>query len=561
MRRTQPQLGEVLLQQGAISEQQLMQAVQFHRDKGCRLGEALIRLGLCSDVHIARALAAQLDMPFVDLAKTPPVPAALQQLSKEKAAQWGVVPVRIEGQRLVVAARNPFDFTLDETVRRETGYPVLVVYAAESQIADALARYERLTLWSRPESGTRRASLPVHTNIRTLPRMAVRGAVRTGAQTGSADTTAAFIQQVLARGATEIYFACTAEGVEVRCRAEGALFRHAALPGAPGAALVAQVKAHCGIDPQASGPAHAGSWILELGEERVKLGCTSLRTTDGEILSLRVLSPAPAPVPLGELGLDPETVDRLAALLAERRGLLLVCGPAQSGRSTVLRSMLAHCRQDDCHVLTVEAEPELPLRGAQQLLPASRAPGAAARLVRAALDQKPDILLIDDVMDAETAAAACEWAATGRLVLASISAADALGGVARLLDLDIAPAGAGAALSAAIGLRLVPTVCPACAERVELPSEAAGEGWRRGRGCDACAYRGVRGQALLHELLVIDDDFRRLLTRGVLPSRLARFAARRGYRTLREKALRAACGPIEADSLPRPAPPPALAAP
>src|SRR5688572_2670571 len=147
------QLGLILLGHSVISDEQLQRALEYQKEKGCGLGDALLELDFCSEVDVARALAEQNDIPFVDLSTTPPTPQALRLISREVAVEYGVVPVRIEGPRLLIAARNPYDFRLDDVLKKAASMPVLMASAAESQIKDVLNRYDEMKFAPTPRTG------------------------------------------------------------------------------------------------------------------------------------------------------------------------------------------------------------------------------------------------------------------------------------------------------------------------------------------------------------------------------------------------------------------------
>jgi general secretion pathway protein E len=292
--------------------------------------------------------------------------------------------------------------------------------------------------------------------------------------------------------------------------------------------------------------------LLESDGEKIKLACSAARTADGELLALRLMPPMTEVRPLASLALAPETLEALRRALQARAGLVLAAGPAQSGRTTALYSMLHHVEDDTLNVVSLERDAELPIRGVRRLLPPSGGAGGPARQLRAALQQNPDVLLLDELADAESTTLACEYAAGGRLVLAGIAAPHALAAVSRLMDVGVPPPSLAAGIGAVLALRLCARVCPACAVPCPAPTpECAGE-WRTARGCDACGYRGAAGRVAVHEVLVPDDDLRYLIARRVLPSLMARCLRKRGFRSLRDDALaKGAAGLIAPDELER----------
>ena len=538
-----PQLGRILLRHGAISEDQLNRALQYGQDKGCRLGEALIALGVCSEVHVARALAEQLSMPFVDLDETPPARNALQLLPKKLAQEFGAVPVRFEGSRLVVAARNPFDFRLDDLLRKATGTSVLVVCGCDSQLVSALQRYDDLLSWQVPKQAAAASNNKLSAQFhRSLANRAK------ATEESTADTGQNLIVEAVQKGATEIHFEPERDSLRVRGRIEGQMVTLSTLPRGMVRTVLMRMKTMCGMETGEERAAQEGTCHLAIDGARVPFRAFTLPSVRGESIVFRVANPDAHVRSLDDLAFAPEVRTGVLRALTDGRGLFVVTGPARCGKTTTLYSLLAQLQAEERHVVAVENVVEENLAAVRQIQVGRASNQSLADPLRAALKQGPDVVLIEELHDAETLQVACEAASAGRLILAGVPGGSAVGALTRLMTMEVAPELVAGSLSVVLAQRLMPRVCDSCGTdfdadaRLErdlerccgpLPHTAL----RKGVGCDACDYRGTRGSVAVHEFLCLDEDLRYLLARRIMPSRLERRLRRRGCRTLAMDAM------------------------
>lgn len=515
-----PPLGSLLQRHGIISDRQLQGALEHQRARGGKLGEALIALGLCSELDIARVLAEQVEIPFVDLRQTPPTSQALSLVSEATARAHSAVPVRVDGRRLLVAARNPFDIRIDEVMRRVTSLSVVVAAAVESQIQDVLARYEELKGQAAPEAAP----------MAPGARVAEPELIWAGERPETVALLDGLIADAVRRGASGFHLEPEGNGVQVRYRLDGVMVTVRQLSPELGAAAQSRVRLMCGLGAGAVGEPREGRAGVRVDGRTVELRVSCLPGSRGEILVCRMVDSEQESFGLEDLGLVPDSLQRLRGILTGRHGLLLIAGPGGSGKTTTLRALVREVGREPLHAVAVEEQVEVVLPGVHQLS-AARCGGSLLRALECALLQEPDVVMVGDLPDAETADLASRAAAQGRMLLSAVTAHGALDALDRLLDLGTTPARVANSLIGILAQRLVPRVCEQCAEFRSAPPnlwqalEARGISpamahFRLGRGCAHCLGRGVHGRVAVHELLLVDEDLRYLIAERRPPSLL-----------------------------------------
>jgi hypothetical protein len=269
MASNRAQLGGILVQRGVITEEQLVRALQYHRDRACRLGEALITLGLCSDVQIAQALSDQIGMPFVDLEAAPPTRDVLRIIPRKQAIEYGVVPVRLEDDQLVVVARNPFDYTMDPLLRKMTGMPVTIACAVDSQICEILRQYDQLLSWERPKNTP--CASPVASRrleSRFREQRSVAELMEASEAPAVAQAVEALFTDAVRRGATDVHLVPDREELAIRCRVDGELSRAGTVPSNVAQPVLARLKNLCGMDVSVRQEPQAGFFLPTLTAPR-----------------------------------------------------------------------------------------------------------------------------------------------------------------------------------------------------------------------------------------------------------------------------------------------------
>ncbi|HEU4753436.1 MAG TPA: ATPase, T2SS/T4P/T4SS family, partial [Armatimonadota bacterium] len=568
MSNARRQLGNILLDHQVISEEQLNAALAYQEQHGCGLGDALIALDLCTEVEVARGLAEQNDIPFVDLEQTPPSTQALRLISREIAVEYGIIPVRVEGSRLLVAARNPYDFRLDAVIRKAVEMEVLMASAPDAQIKDLLSRYEELKYGQSAKSavsaGSGRRAIPLPIPKRA-PIPAARAVVPAGRPGGSNAVPAellaeseqpavvkkvnAIIAEAYRKRAREMFFEPDEEGLRIRCRIDGELHSMVTVPAHQKTPVLTRLKVVGGLTHNDSTD---GAGHLRVDGKSVQLSSTVVPLVEGEVLVFRFASEEATVPALDQLGMEPEMLTELRRILAAGQGLLLVAGGAGTGRPTSLYSILKHLQEQGRLGFALESSFERKLTEFNQVQVGERSVSSFSAAMDLALKQNADVLVVGELPDRKSAELACRAAASGQLVIAGSLAPDALTAITRLLDLGLPGPELGSCLTGVLSQRLLRRVCEQCGKPARVPFHLdraikshfawpAGSAPKKGKGCKECHQIGARGCIGIFELVPVDEDLRYMLSERVAPSVLRELLRERRIRGLEEDAFQKVC--------------------
>jgi type IV pilus assembly protein PilB len=540
-----PRIGDLLVGAGVLRPDGV-EAVLAGRRPDERFGDAVVRLQLAAEDDVADAIASQLRLPRVDVVDVVPPAAVVELVPSWLAARHGVLPLRIEDDELVVATDDPSDVAALDDVRMVAGVRVVRPEVAPGG-ALALAR-RRIYRDLADGGGTVDASA---SDGGVVPSEA------TTDEDGSvASLVAALVADAVTSRGSDLHLAPDGDGLRVRVRVDGSLRDADRVPAHLATQVTSRVKILAQLDIAEKRLPQDGRARVEVGGEPVDLRVSTMPTLDGEAVVLRLLPQGDARLRLDELGLDADVQRRLREALARPQGLVLVTGPTGSGKTSTLYAALTAASDPTRNVLTLEDPVEYRLPGANQTQIDPAIGLTFARGLRHVLRQDPDVVLVGEIRDAESAQLAVEAASTGHLVLATLHTNDAAACVARLIDLDVDRFLAASALELVVAQRLVRRVCEGCAE-VDRPDEDVlrrlrlaastleGARPRRGRGCGRCSGTGEHGRLAVAEVLEVDATVRELIGAAAGEAAIARAARAAGSTSTREAALRlAATGTI-----------------
>jgi type II secretory ATPase GspE/PulE/Tfp pilus assembly ATPase PilB-like protein len=581
-------IGEALIALGFINQAQLDAALSQQReDRSVPLGELLVRHGLVSRPDLQTALARKMGYPLVDVAQFPAEAEALSRLPYAVAHRLPALPLLLRGGRLVVAVEDPSRPELIDDLEFAAQCKVLPVLARAHVLNAAVHKaYERIGA-SVARGGIDPGALPDLDADDTTRLLATLEQQQQ--QTPEGDETPieqsdnslvrlinSMISEAQAQGVSDIHVECQPgrEKVRIRFRKDGVLRPYMELPHTYRAALIARIKIMCDLDISERRKPQDGkiNFAKFAAGQKLELRVATIPTVNGmEDAVLRLLTSA-KPIALGELGLSPRNLAQVQAIAQRPYGMLLCVGPTGAGKTTTLHSVLAHINQPDRKIWTAEDPVEITQAGLRQVQVNPKIDWTFARALRALLRADPDVIMVGEIRDRETAQMAIEASLTGHLVLSTLHTNSAVETVTRLLDMGMDPFNFADSLLGVLAQRLVRRACPKCRtaapatrERIdELLSmhlyahadaatrpdpDAVLKEWtqrfgRDGRlvhftspGCGHCDGSGLRGRAALHELLVVSREVRRLIQTGVRADELLKVALAEGLCTLRQDGI------------------------
>ncbi|HUK65104.1 MAG TPA: ATPase, T2SS/T4P/T4SS family [Dongiaceae bacterium] len=537
-------LGDLLVGENVITPQDLGDAIEEQRRSGELLGATLVRMGLVTENQLAKALQVQLGLPLIDLDQVPADEHALALVTEELARKYMALPLEVEDRRtLRVAMADPLHVAALEDLRFHSGMFVQPVLALPSAIQESIERCYHLDASVSALIRAILAGTPADDGSGVAEAV-----LREGDGRPIVRLAAWLLHRAVEERATDIHVEPQDREVVVRLRVDGLLHVLQRVPKWIHGALISRLKTLANLDPVARHRPQEGRLGIEHRDRHVDMRLSTLPTGHGEKVLIRLLDTSLAEMELGDLGFLPDDLATVRRLLARPQGVLVVTGPAVSGKTTLLYAALRHLRHETRNIVTVEDPIECPLRGISQVPVDSRIRKPFPDALRAVLRQDPDVLMVGEIRDRETAEMAFRAAATGRLVLISLHTHDAPSAVTRLVDLGLEPFLVASGLIGVIGMRLVRTLCPHCKEEYEVNASNLNRmGMRevtegtvrlsRGRGCPHCRDTGYRGRTGIFEVLEITDGVRQLVSARPPDGLLRQLAIENGMRTIGEDGL------------------------
>jgi type IV pilus assembly protein PilB len=538
--------GQILKEFGLIHEGQVQEALALQREKGGRIGEVLVELQAIAPTDVARALASQAGLPYHDLAASPPMPEAIGKIDLATARALGVLPVVLQGKVLKVALSDPAGAAMLQDLGFTSGCEIQGVIADAALIAQGLEKYYREDAG---ESKERLRQL-----VQELQQQGGKIDLEDKAAMASAAPVVKLLNYILYQAirdrASDIHLEPFEGDFKIRYRVDGSLFELDAPPPHLAEALIARVKVMSDLDIAETRLPQDGRIELTVGGRSVDLRVSTLPTMYGESTVMRILDRSNVSLSLDNLGLLPPVRAHLRRFVDLPHGIVLVTGPTGSGKTTTLYAMLNEANKEDTKVITVEDPVEYDLEGIIQV-PVNEEIGVSyASVLRTILRQDPDVILVGEIRDRETAQTAIEASLTGHLVFSTLHTNDAASAITRLVDIGIEPFLLTATVQGILAQRLVRRVCTECKtfyepaddilRRLGLTlNQVLGKKFAYGKGCARCNFTGYRGRMAITEILDIDDRLREMILTGASTTALQAAAIENGLVSLRENGLQA----------------------
>lgn len=534
-------VGEMLIEQGLISEEHLEDALQLQRQTGIRLGETIVALGYVSSGDVARVLAHRLDVEFVELADVAIDPLIIQAVPEEVARRYCAIPLTRREGGVVVAMRDPRDVFAIDDLRLLLGAPVIAVMTDPEQIVPTIER-----VWSGSSLAT-----TVHEATTDAP----------GAPSDLADLVAvsedvpivrlvnAILAQAVDDRASDVHLEPGSDRLRVRFRVDGVLHDASEAPLSVHRSAISRIKIMAGIDITQTRLPQDGRFSVMHNGRKIDVRMATLPTANGEAAVLRLLDQSTGVMKLEALGFEPRELERFQAAYRKPQGAILTSGPTGSGKTSTLYAVLLELNTPDRNIIAVEDPVEYKTEGIKQIQIDIRAGLTFPIALRSILRADPDVVLVGEIRDAETARIAAEASLTGHLVLSTIHTTRAAAVPLRLIDMGVAPFLVSSAVTCIVGQRLVRRLCVRCAEPYEpdastrrsvgVPDELMDGGMiQRAVGCPSCSDTGYRGRVALYEIMPMTEDINRLVISRASSGEIERHAVAEGMDTLRMAALR-----------------------
>lgn len=521
-------LGDLLIEAGLITREQLERALEEQKVTGLRLGEVLTRSGILSEEQLIEVMEFQLGIPHVNLDRFPVDPAAVELVPESLARRYRVLPLRRQGNRITLAMVDPLDYFAIDDIRMTTGLHVDPVIATRDDIDRALEQYY----------GLKQSVTEVLKEVQ--PEQIDEEQVR-AEDAPIVRLVNQLIEQAADGRASDVHFDPQQHAVVVRFRIDGVLHTQMKLPKHLQPVLTARIKIMANLNIAEHRLPQDGRIQLKVRGRPVDVRVATLPTIFGEKIVLRLLDLRNAVSRIDQLGLSERNREAFLSMIQAPHGIVLVTGPTGSGKTSTLYAALHHLNTESQNIITVEDPVEYQIEGVNQVQ-VNQAVGLTFAVgLRSILREDPNIIMVGEIRDEETAEIAIRAALTGHLVLSTLHTNDAPGAVTRLMDMGIEPYLIASTLRGVVAQRLVRRICSDCREAYTPPPdelrllEAHGrtaERLWRGRGCTACHRTGYRGRLAVHELLQVDENLRSLIAERRPASEYRQAAERRGFTPL-----------------------------
>jgi type II secretion system protein E len=527
-------LAEVLVDAGVISREQLESAVAARTNGLERLDETIARLGLAREADIYQAVGRRLGLEYIAEIDRDIDPSVLSQVPSDFAMRHQVLPLREEDHTLVVAVANPFDVTVLDDLRLLTSRDVRAVVASPRQISEAIEQCYMEKMFRDIDDMQTEEVAEEDLEIADLQKMAREALV--------IKLVNLILHQAIQERASDIHVEPHERELRVRYRVDGVLHDASSPPRHLHPAIISRIKIMSEMDIAERRLPQDGRVRVKLGERNIDLRVSTIPTLHGESAVIRLLDRTAGLMPLTELGMRQDTFQQFRRLISRPHGIILATGPTGSGKSTTLHAALHEVYSPEKKVITIEEPVEYELAGANQINVRPEIGLTFASGLRHIVRQDPDIIMVGEIRDRETADIAIHAALTGHLVFSTVHTNDAAGAITRLLDMGIEPYLVASSLVGVVAQRLVRTLCPRCKvpftptledlREIDLaPEEAGSLTLYRAGECDLCR-RGYLGRTGVFELLLVDEEVRRQVIEKASSSLIKQRAVEKGMRTL-----------------------------
>jgi type IV pilus assembly protein PilB len=537
-------LGDLLINEGLISREQLDQALVEQRTSGLRLGYVLVKMGLVQELEITKMLARQYRVPAVDLSRFKVDERILKLIPGDVALKNTVLPLRREGRTLTVAMVEPGNVQVVDDLKFVTRCDIFPVIAGEFTLRNAIETY-----YDQSEAQLTNLLQDMEMEADDIEVVEEDDDEEEGGM-AAADTAPVvklingLLTDAVKRGVSDIHIEPFEEEIRVRYRLDGALQEVMKPPLKLKAALTSRVKIMSALNIAERRVPQDGRIKIKVGTRVIDFRVSTLPVIFGEKIVLRILDKGNLTLDLKKFGFEPKAEKDLMEAIMNPYGMVLVTGPTGSGKTTTLYSALSQINNIDVNIMTAEDPVEYNLHGINQVLVRNEIGMTFAAALKAFLRQDPNIIMVGEIRDLETGGIAIKAALTGHLVLSTLHTNDAPSTITRMIDMGIEPFNVSSAVNLIVAQRLVRRICSDCKQEHQYPpeelaalhmsdAELADITFYKGAGCNQCSDTGYRGRAGLYEVMALTPELRRMILKNESTADLQTQAVKDGMLTLR----------------------------
>ncbi len=544
MARMRKRLGELLLDAKKLTEKDLLRALTEQKKYGDKLGKVIVKLGMLSEKEIIDTVSKQLNIPIIDLKELEIPEDVVTLITTDIAKNSMVIPVMRRHNVLKLAMVDPLDIDAMDNVARMVKMEIEPLIVTEDELRQALEKYYGLkTIVEETLDRIREQALTLEKDEKDEDEDE-----RISMDLVEEEPVVRFVNsllaQALADNASDIHVEPSKNIMRVRMRVDGRLRDVPSPDKKMFLPIVSRIKILAGIDIAKTRTPQDGRFNIREASREVGVRVSTFPTIHGEKVVLRLLDKSTALYGIDNLGFLRDDKEKIKSVLKRPYGFILSTGPTGSGKSTTLYAILNHINSPEKNIITIDDPVEYTLEGLAQAQVNPRAGMTFESGLRSILRQDPDIIMVGEIRDRETANIAVHSALTGHLVLSTLHTNDAASAVTRLVEMGIEPFLVTSSVSCVIGQRLLRKICPECKESY-YPAPSVHKTFQiredvllyRGKGCPACKYKGYRGRTGIYEVLVMDDELRELINSRAPSEVLKRKAHEKGMRVMRDDAI------------------------
>lgn len=528
-------LGDILIEAGAITEEQLEEALAVSKENNTVLGATLVDMGYIDEKTLYKGLEYLFRAPYVDLSTVIVDKVATMSISESLAKKHNLIPIKKEGKVLTVVMSDPLNFYAIDDVKNATGLDISVAISPRKDINNAIDRYYGSEIAEKAFEDLQKEYGKL--NMVGLSEM-------TESEVANAPVVRlinSLLQHAIKSNASDIHIEPTATDLKVRFRIDGQLQEVMTSSMSAHPAISTRIKIMSGMDIAEKRVPQDGRVETTVDGKEVDLRVSLLPTVYGEKIVIRILGGNMVVLDRKQLGISEANMILFEKIVKSPNGIILVSGPTGSGKTTTLYALLKELNRPEVNIITVEDPVEYKLPGINQVQVNVKAGLTFANGLRSILRQDPDIIMIGEIRDSETAEIAIRASITGHLVLSTIHTNDSASSVARLVDMGIEPYLVSSSLVGVVAQRLVRNICPRCKttyrpshDEMLMLKMKEPKPLYKGTGCPYCNMTGYKGRTGIHEILVVTREIRELVNRRAPVDQIAQMAARQGTTSLQQ---------------------------